>query len=375
MPWEAVTTMSLRKEFVTMVMAETLSFSELCRRFNISRKTGYKWLHRYRAEGEAGLLDRSRRPHTIARQIAPAVEKEIVSLRKTCHWGARKIQRRLRDLGTLDVPAASTITQVLHRHDLISSDAPGGRKDWNRFEHPVPNSLWQMDFKSPVKSLAGCFHPLTILDDHSRFNLCLQALCSQKTAPVKEALTETFRCYGLPDTLLTDNGSPWGGHDRHRYTSLSVWLIRLNIHVAHSRPYHPQTIGKDERFHRSLNEELIKRYQWRDQAHLQQAFDSWRPRYNFERPHDSLDLQVPASRYQPSLRRFSEVLLPIEYPNAIAVRKIQYGGFLHFKGRIFRLWKAFHGYPVGIEPTAIDGVLKVKFCQQHIATINLNDDP
>jgi len=373
MPWKTVSLMSLRKEFVTFAEAGVTSISELCRRFDISRKTGYKWLNRYRQEGAAGLRDRSRRPHRIVRRVSAAMEDEIVEVRKR-HWGARKIRKRLQVLGRGAVPAASTITAVLHRHGLIAPESPGGRKDWQRFERSAPNDLWQTDFKAPVQSLGGQVQPLTVLDDHSRYSLCVRALESQQTAPVQDAFTETFSLYGLPNAMLMDNGSPWGGAERRPFTAFSVWLIRLNIRVIHSRPNHPQTLGKDERFHRTLGEELISQYQWRDATHLQAAFDKWREQYNFERPHDSLDLEVPASRYQPSLRTFPAHLPPIEYPDAFHVRKVQDDGSIFFRGRVFKVSKAFHRYPVGLRPTRIDGTFEVMFCQQRIATIDLTTD-
>jgi len=372
MSWKAVSVMSLRKEFVTLAAVKVMSFSELCRRFNISRKTGYKWLRRYRQEGEAGLEDRSRRPHRVARQVCASMEQEIVKLRKSRHWGARKIRKRLQVMARPAVPAASTITAVLHRHGIIDPEAPGGRKDWLRFEHFAPNDLWQTDFKAPVKTLGGPLQPLTMLDDHSRYSLSVRALESQKTVAVQEAFTETFRLYGLPNAMLMDNGSPWGGAWRRPFTALSVWLIHLGIQVIHSRPNHPQTLGKDERFHRTLERELISRQQWRDRVHLQRAFDKWREQYNFERPHDSLDLEVPASRYQPSLRPFPEQLPPIEYPDAFHVRKVQEDGSIFFRGRVFKVSKAFHRYPVGLRPTRIDGTFEVMFCHQHIASIDLS---
>lgn len=373
MPWKCISVMSLRKEFVTMAEAAMINFRELCTRFNISRKTGYKWVQRYRSEGVSGLSDRSRRPHRIARQVNTATEEEIISLRKNHpSWGARKIRRRLQTLGVESLPACSTITAILHRHDLIKPDGPRGRKDWQHFEHPVANSLWQMDFKAPVKTLVGNCHPLTVLDDYSRFSICLRALPDQQTPSVKEVLTDTFRLYGLPDTLLMDNGSPWGGYPKHLYTPLTVWLIRLNIHVSHSRPYHPQTLGKEERFHRTVENELIAQYQWRDLSHLQNGFDQWRFQYNYERPHDSLELEVPASRYQPSLRSFPEALPPIQYSNEMKIRKVQDGGFVHFKGRVFRFSSSLRGYPVGIRPTKTDGLFDVMFCHQRIGTIDLH---
>jgi len=364
--------MSLRKEFVTLAEVNMMSFSELCRRFNISRKTGYKWLNRYRQEGKAGLGDRSRRPHRIVRQVSTSMEQEILKLRKGRYWGARKIRKRLQVLGRPAVPAASTITAVLHRHGMIDPDAPEGRKSWQRFERSAPNDLWQTDFKAPVKTLGGHLQPLTVLDDHSRYSLCVRALESQQTVPVQDAFTEMFRLYGLPNAMLMDNGSPWGGAERRPFTVFSVWLIRLGIQVIHSRPNHPQTLGKDERFHRTLERELISRQQWRDRIHLQTALNKWREQYNFERPHDSLDLEVPASRYQPSLRPFPEQLPPIEYPDAFHVRKVQDDGSISFRGRVYKVSKAFHRYPVGLRPTRTDGIFEVMFCHQRIATIDLN---
>lgn len=374
MPWEERSRMSLRQEFVNLVGNGELSVTETCRRFSISRKTGYKWLKRYAEEGALGLADRSRRPHHIAFQIPRRIEDEIVSWRnKHPTWGARKIRRKLQDAETSLVLATSTITAVLHRHDLIGEESPGGRQDWQRFEHPYPNGLWQMDFKGPIPTLAGICHPLTILDDHSRFNLCIKALPDEKRPSVKRTLEEVFHRYGLPDRFLVDNGGPWRKAEDTPYTKLSVWLIRVGVGISHSSPYHPQTLGKDERFHRTLKTELIESRQWRDIADLQQGFDSFREEYNFERPHDSLSLDVPASRYRVSLRSFPATLPPIEYESGVEVRKVQQKGEFSFKGRFFHVSRAFAGYPVGIRPTSVYEIFDVLFCQETISRIDLRD--
>lgn len=372
MPWQEVSTVSLRQEFITVVQHGTVSVSELCRRYGVSRKTGYKWLGRYRREGPAGLPDRSRRPHQYPGRTPAGLEAALVALRQQHPaWGARKLRRRLQTLGRAPVPACSTVTAILHRHGLIAPEGPGGRQAWVRFEHPAPNSLWQMDFKGPVRTLAGRCHPLGILDDHSRFNLCLRALPNEQTAEVQAALTATFRRYGLPDTLLADNGSPWGCDWVHPYTPLTVWLLRLGVGVSHGRPYHPQTQGKEERFHRTLQTELLRTQQWRDLAHCQAAFDRWRESYNTERPHDALALAVPASRYQPSVRAFPATLPPIVYPTGMAVRRVQQGGQLSVHGRTLRVPKAFAGYPVGLQPTETDGVFNVWFSSHRITQLDL----
>ena len=372
MPWRSVTLMSQRIEFIMLNENKEINFTDLCRRFNISRKTGYKWLQRYRNDGVQGLNNRSRCPRRIVRRIKPSVEEAIVSLRfKHPTWGARKIRKCLQVTCTDSLPVCSTITSVFHRHNLTNPDKPHGRRDWQRFEHPAPNSLWQMDFKGAVKTLSGDCHPLTVLDDHSRFNLCLAAKPNQRTETVFAALTDTFRFSGLPDIILVDNGSPWGSDAGHPYTPLGLWIMRLGIRVAHSRPYHPQTLGKADRFHRTLKYDLLNLRQWQDIHQLQRAFDAWRQEYNFDRPHDSLDLNVPASRYKPSLRSFPEKLPPLEYPSEAFVRKVQQGGIFSFKGRHFKISKCFGGYPIGIMPTVTDGIFDVLFCNHRVLKIDI----
>jgi transposase InsO family protein len=366
--------MSLREEFVRLAKQREVSFSELCERYEVSRKTGYKWMERFESQGSVGLADLSRRPHNCPKQLTHGEESPIVKLREGHRvWGARKIRRLLKEQAVKRIPSTSTIGRVLHRHGLIECEGKKPSKPWQRFEHALPNSLWQMDFKGPVHTVAGPAHPLTVLDDHSRFNLCLKALANQQTVGVKQTLRETFRRYGLPDRLLVDNGSPWGCDAEHPHTPLTVWLIRLGVSVSHSRPYHPQTLGKDERFHGTLKRELLNRFQWSDRFHLQQSLDPWREDYNWVRPHEALDFEVPGSRYKPSLRCFPENLQPIEYPNALYVRKVQQGGAFSLRGRTLWISKAFAGYRVGLIPTVVDGMLDVMFCHQKIAQIDLRE--
>jgi hypothetical protein len=231
-----------------------------------------------------------------------------------------------------------------------------------------------MDFKGDFALTSGrrC-HPLTVLDDKTRFCLGLQACPNEQGVTVQRRLTDIFRTYGLPTRILLDNGSPWGSDDEHFHTWLTVWLIRLEIVPVHSRPYHPQTLGKDERFHRTLKYELLRHYQFSDLAESQRHFDGWRDRYNFERPHESLDMKTPAECYYPSERSFPETLPPIEYDTGDPVRKVQQGGKISFKGKEYKLPKAFVGYPVALRYTTTDGVLDVYFCHHRIGQLNLNE--
>jgi len=374
MPWGVVSLMPLREEFVRLAEGKTMSLSKLCRRYGISRKTGYKWLERYREHGSQGLFDHSRRPKHSPRLLSKSQEQSVLKLRQSHpQWGARKIRRLLEKGHPSHVPACSTITAVLHRYGLIDVESQAAKPNWQRFEREVPNSLWQMDFKGPLPTTAGQAHALSVLDDHSRFNLCLKALPNQQGDSVKQALTETFRIYGLPNTLMMDNGPPWGGDPDYPYTVLTMWLIRLQIGVAHSRAYHPQTMGKDERFHRTLNGELLQARQWQDLADLERGFERFRQTYNFLRPHDALDLEVPASRYQMSLRSFPETLPPIEYDSGLAVRKVQQKGEISFHGKTLKVGQAFAGYRVALKPTSTDGVWDVLFCHQRVKQIDLRD--
>ncbi len=374
MPWQEVSTMNLRTEFVALAQREECIFSKLCNSFGISRKTGYKWLNRFDEFGAEGLSDRSRRPHSSPFQSPESVEVAIVDLRKAHPaWGGRKLKSRLEKLGHQNIPAASTITGILHRKKLINPDDSAKHKAFIRFEHPHPNDLWQMDFKGHFAFQNGRCHPLTVIDDHSRFNVLLKACTNERTDTVHEALISVFRRYGLPARMTMDNGSPWGNNAFNDLTPLTAWLIRLGIGVSHSRPYHPQTQGKDERFHRTLLAEAINRHQFDDLDHCQRQFDRFRAIYNMERPHESLGMKTPIDRYQTSQRLYPETLPNIEYGPDDYVRKVQCNGEIHFKGKEFRVSKALKGYPVALRPTNIDGKYFVYFCHQKLSEIELSD--
>jgi transposase InsO family protein len=286
-------------------------------------------------------------------------------------WGGRKIRRRLQDLGQARVPAASTITAILHRHGLVSPEASAQHQAFKRFEQAYPNALWQMDFKGHFAPRQGRCHPLTVLDDHSRFNIVLAACGDETTETVQALLTAAFRRYGLPERMTMDNGSPWGADAQHELTPLTVWLIRLGVGVSHSRPYHPQTQGKDERFHRTLALEVLRGRQFEDLGHCQRHFDRFREVYNLDRPHEALGMLVPVKRYQPSPRPFPEALPAIDYAPGDHVRRVQAKGEFSFQGRTFRVRKALRGYPIALRPTDQEGCFGVWFCHKQVAAIDL----
>lgn len=373
MPWQEITAVDLRTEFVELNRCGTLSFSELCRRYGISRKTGYKWLRRYEEQGAEGLHDRSRRPARQPAQTSAQVEALIVACRDRYPvWGARKLRTVLEREGHSYLPTPSTITAILRRHGRLN--APAEPVTYIRFEHAHPNELWQMDFKGHVPVGQQRCHPLTVLDDCSRFSLCLQACGNERFQTVKDALISTFRRYGLPQRMTMDNGPPWGaGGGNGRFSRLTVWLIEQGVTVGHSRPYHPQTQGKDERFHRTLKAELLGRRQFDSLEYCQRAFNRWRQRYNEVRPHEALQLQTPASRYEPSQRQWTEHVLPYEYGLNDEVRKVSSDQSISFHRYVILVGEGFVGKQIALRPTLVDGQYTLHFCHQQIGEVDLRN--
>lgn len=372
MPWQEVSAVSLRAEFVALANQDRANVRALCRQFRISPPTAYKWLARFARDGPAGLVDCSRRPHHSPTRTSAAVEANVIALRDAHPtWGGRKVSARLEQRGQ-EAPQPSTVTEILRRHGRLES-AERVPHAWRRFERAVPNQLWQMDFKGHV-ALAqghGRVHPLTVLDDHSRYAIGLEACADERGATIQARLRELFRRYGLPDQMLMDNGGAWGRTATQAYTPFSVWLLRLGIRVSHGRPYHPQTQGKDERFHRTLKAEVLQGPPFASLARAQQVFDAWRTSYNLERPHEACGLKPPISRYWTSQRPFPEVLPPIEYGVDDQVRRVQKHGVISFLGRHIQVGPPFRGQLVAVRPTSIDGVHEVYFVRQRLRQIDL----
>lgn len=370
MSWEEVSTVQLRTEFVLLARQEGANVRQLCRRFNISPSTAYKWLSRFEKSGTEGLNNQSRRPKTSPQRCADEVEKQILTVsQEYAAWGARKLKRVLEDKG-LVMPSVSTVHAVLQRHSRVDPKA-AEIKPLIRFEHETPNDLWQMDFKGHFGLSQGRCHPLTILDDHSRFSMCIAACANEQRDTVQEHLIRVFRRYGLPLRMTMDNGSPWGDQTGV-YTALEVWLMGQGIKVGHSRPYHPQTQGKLERFHRSLKSEVLQGRHFTDLNSAQQAFDIWRDVYNQKRPHQALDMQVPATRYSTSPREYQEQQMVPEYADGDVVRKVQVKGEIYWRNREYSIGKAFHGLSIAIRETAEDGIHDVYWSRHRIARIDLN---
>lgn len=375
MPWKRTDPMSQRQEFIRFALQSGANIRRLCRQFEISPKTGYKWIARFVEAGVAGLKEHSRRPKRSPNQTAPEIEKIVLEVRdEVPQWGARKIRRvLLNQVGKrVVIPATSTINGILKRNDRISEQESAKRVPHTRFERDHPNELWQMDFKGHFKMTVGRCHPLMVIDDCSRYLLGVFPCGNERADTVQSCLTRVFRKYGLPDRMLMDNGSSWGS--RREHTIVTVWLLRLDVGLSHGRTLHPQTQGKCERVNRTFSSECLKSTSFGSLSECDVSFERWRHRYNTIRPHEALGMNVPASRYRSSRREFPEELPPIEYGPGSTVRKVGAGGHVWYGNRRYRVGKAFRGYPVALVPAEHeDGILIVYFCRYRIAQINLRD--
>jgi transposase InsO family protein len=376
MTWQARDLMTTKREFVDLALHEGTNRRELCRRFSITPKAGYALLKRFSVEGQAAFTERSKRPVNSPMKTPEAVQALVLAVRREHPaWGARKICRRLQDLGHADVPAPSTVCDILRRNGLISPEASAAGQAWKRFEHEHPNSLWQLDFKGHFETAAGRCNPLTLLDDHSRFNLAIAVCKKPDTLTVKNRIQAVFEKYGLPARINSDNGAPWGSPSAPGHLSgLDIWFIRLGLRTSHSTPYHPQTNGKLERFHRSLKAEVLNGRTFDNLAQAQAAMDCWRTVYNHQRPHEGIAMDTPSQRYCMSPRPMPSALTPIEYGESDQVLIVGWNGFTVFKGHKLRLSSALHRLPVAFraDPEK-DGCFDVFLSHHRFMRLDLAD--
>jgi transposase InsO family protein len=360
MTWESVSIMSQKEEFVTLASKEGANISELSRRFAISRPTAYKWLARYRQHGMEGLHEKSRKPAKSPHATDEKALRPILDLRqKHPAWGACKLKRYLANEGRGDLPALSTICAILARNGRIDKTLSHAHTPFLRYEKGTPNQLWQMDFKGhiPMRRGGRC-HPLTVLDDHSRYLVGLKACDNERMETVRGHLRSIFAIHGLPEAILCDNGSPWGCPSSE-FTELEIWLMRMGVKMLHGRPGHPQTQGKDERFHRTLKAELLSRNDWLDIKSAQPLMDAYRELYNTRRPHQALDMQTPASRYRVSDRAMPRELPPLYYAPGETLRTVKSKGEITFHNRFYYIGQACAGLTVALREILPEGTFNV----------------
>ena len=369
MPFIERTKESMREEFVKEVLEGKKSKSSLCREYNISRPTGDEWIRRYHA-GES-MSDKSKAPHKTNR-VSDEIEELIVQTRKTYPaFGAVKIKRILENNGYTDIPCDKTINNIFHRNRLITKEASLAAKQNESFEKSYPNEMWQGDFKGHFAMKDGnrC-HPLNITDDYSRFNICCEACRCETFEEIKPVMIRLFENYGMPFSFLCDNGNPWGTAQSLGFTKFEVWLMELGVLTIHGRIRHPQTQGKDERFNGSFNRECLKLNEFDNINDAQNKFDEYRYIYNNVRPHHSLKLDVPSSRYKRSNIEYCPDIKPWEYPEGHEIRKVKETGFFNFAGQGYFLSEAFANKEIAIAKSRKEDCINVYFRQFKIARIN-----
>lgn len=365
MAWKEASPVDQRIRFIADYNAAESSFVELCARYEISRKNGYKWVKRYRREGPPGLLDRSRRPHSCPTATAKEVVAALLELRgHHPSWGAKKLLKVIgKKHPAWDLPRRSTCCDLLKRHGLVTS------RRRRRFPgHPgrpltpmnAPNSVWTTDFKGHFKTRNGLYcYPLTIVDGYSRFLLACQGLRSTAIALSKPVFQRVFEEYGLPTVIRSDNGVPFATTALGRLSTLSVWWIRLGIRPELIQPAHPQQNGSHERMHRTLKRETTRPARG-NLAAQQVCFNVFRTEYNEERPHEAIDLQTPASLYQPSLRKLPRTLPELEYPRHYELRYVSRNGGIRWNSNWVNVTHTLAGQHVGLEEVG-DGLWDVYF--------------
>lgn len=365
MPWSEVTPMDQKTQFIADYLRQTLSMTELCQLYGISRKTGYVLVERYLRQGPAGLEPRSRRPASSPNQTPETVVQALLGVRhRHPSWGAKKllaiVGKRHPDW---DLPHRSTVCDILSRHGLVP------RKPRRRvIGHPgrpgtsilAPNDVWCADFKGQFKTGNGVYcYPLTVTDGYSRFLLGCQGLLSTCTAGAKPVFTRLFKEYGLPRRIRTDNGAPFATTTLARLSTLSAWWIRLGILPELIEPGKPQQNGRHERMHRTLKAETTRPPA--QSCRAQQArFDRFIEEFNYQRPHEALDMQTPAQCYERSSRQMPAKLAPLQYPDRFEVRYVSGNGGVRWNRHWVNVSSTCVGEYVGFEEID-DGVWNVYF--------------
>lgn len=350
MPWESKTVEEQRLEFVLKAL-NAENFSALCREYEITRRTGKKWVDRFK-EGKP-LCDLSRRPLTSPNKTDSDIEQLVLAIRQeNPGWGAKTIHRVLQNQGIIELPCVKTINNILDRNGCISKEESEKRHKYIRFQREHCNELWQTDFKGDFGLNDGsrCY-PLDIIDDCSRYLIKIVPSSSTKNIVIP-AFESAFSEYGMPLAILSDNGGQFAGF-KQGYTQFEKWLMCLDILPIHGRIKHPQTQGKIERFHRTLKEELLKYNSFEDIEHADKKMQAWREKYNHVRPHEALNMLTPADVYVKSDREYTGRIKPYEYSGQFPVVKVNYKGYIIFESQRLYFSETFIGEHIEFRPNPL----------------------
>jgi putative transposase len=375
MAWKEVLVMEERSCFVLLAEKRQQSFSSLCKEYGISRKTGYKWLERYRKYGLRSLREFSRRPMSCPHKTSVKIEKLILrERRKHKTWGPKKLRDVLiKDHKITAPPAESTISEILKRNGVPLRK----RRKRGVFRLPlqdltipiVANEVWTVDFKGWFRTQDGTrCDPLTVMDLYSRYLLCAKLLPGQTQRATKPAFAALFKRYGLPRVIRVDNGSPFASVGIGRLSELSVWWTHLGIRVEFIKPASPQENGAHERMHGTMKAEVAKPPS-ANEAAQQQRINRWRKEYNEDRPHEGIGMQRPAQKYQKSPRRFSGKIKPLRYPRPLKTMQVSSSGFLYMEGASCFIGEALSGSRLGLK--ALDsGIYEVYFADRLLGELH-----
>ena len=354
MPWKETTMINERTEFALSSLQAGVNFTQLCARYGISRRTGYKWKQRYLADGASAMTDKSRRPTNSPNQLTELEVCRITRLHERHkHWGPKKIHKLYSDRYT-PVPSQSTFKRIFDKCGWVKKRTRRKSSETGRLASGLKaedcNDVWTVDFKGWWRTGNGqrC-EPLTVRDEHSRFLLTVQSMQTTKTEAVREVFERLFKAYGLPKAIRSDNGSPFASSNAVLGLSrLSVWWVALGIDLERGRPGKPQDNGPHERMHLDIRNELECHAQ-EDLKTQQSAFDIWTHTFNQERPHEALGMQCPAQIYKPSIRTYSGTPENIVYPGKIA-RVVNNRGYISLHGSKIPISTALTGWSVGLLP-------------------------
>jgi len=354
MPWSETSAMEQRVQFIRDWLTHKHHVSDLCARYGISRKTGYKWIERYMLRGPDGLLERGHEAQVVHNKTSAEVEQALLALRlRHPSWGAKKLLHTLslRE-PMLELPGRSTVCDILSRNGLISKKPRRravGHPGRPSSQIVLPNDCWSADFKGQFRTGDGLYcYPLTVTDNYSRYLLACQALPGTTHDASKAVFTRLFKHYGLPHRIRTDNGVPFAAAALGRLSRLSVWWIKLGVLPELIEPGQPQQNGRHERMHRTLKDETTKPPAFSSQAQ-QRKFDAFVHEFNEERPHEALDMCTPAQRYQTSPRHMPDKLPQIEYPDRFELRYVSANGGIRWRKQWVNVTSALVGEYVGLE--------------------------
>jgi transposase InsO family protein len=367
MPWGRTDVSEQRIKFVVRAASGKERMASLCREFGVSRSTGYRWRRRFQQAGSmTGVVERSRRPQHSPAQTERDEEERVVALRKEHGWGAKKLEVLLGEQG--HALTVITINRILKRRGLVrkkDSHTPA----LERFERSAPNELWQIDGKGEYREPDGTCYPLSILDDHSRYAVGLFGLRAFTAEEINPCVVRTFERYGVPEAMLMDHGSVWwGGKNGYGLTWLSVRWIEQGIRLHYGRVHHPQTQGKVERFHRTLNEEIRYRGKPKRLGEWPGALEEFRRIYNEQRPHEALQMKRPVERYRVSSRNYQAQPREWEYPTGSMVRELNSHGSLYWGGANLFVCEALAGRRVRVEQ--VGGLLLVSYRHMYVREID-----